>query len=167
MLSLDFAAIPYGLGLIIVAFVALLLGVDLWRRMQPTSWVVLLPLFGSSHRTSSRQLNTEIFVWDSLVSRTCLNASSAVCVTRLCQCCLASSHPWYFHPKPLVVYFSLPRFLAAAVTLLVGVWTCIFRSSYSRQYESLFNVKDRLLTPIAIYKPKLTLIQKYGMRKLG
>ena len=37
MLSLDFTAIPYRLKLIIVTFVALLLGADLERRMQTTS----------------------------------------------------------------------------------------------------------------------------------
>ena len=37
VLLLDFAAIPYRLKLIIVTFVALLLGADLGRRMQTTS----------------------------------------------------------------------------------------------------------------------------------
>ncbi len=37
MLSLDFTAIPYRLKLIIVTFVALLLGANLERRMQTTS----------------------------------------------------------------------------------------------------------------------------------
>lgn len=34
VLSLVFAAVPYGLGLIMAAFVALLLGAELERRMQ-------------------------------------------------------------------------------------------------------------------------------------
>lgn len=34
VLSLVFAALPYGLGLIMAAFVALLLGAELERRMQ-------------------------------------------------------------------------------------------------------------------------------------
>ena len=37
VLSVGFAAIPYRLKLIIVTFVALLLGADLERRMQTTS----------------------------------------------------------------------------------------------------------------------------------
>ena len=37
VLSLDFAAIPYGLGLIIVTFVDLLLGADLESHIQTTS----------------------------------------------------------------------------------------------------------------------------------
>ena len=36
VLSLVFAAVPYGLGLIMAAFVALLLGAELERRMQAT-----------------------------------------------------------------------------------------------------------------------------------
>ncbi len=36
VLSLAFAALPYGLGLIMAAFVALLLGAELERRMQTT-----------------------------------------------------------------------------------------------------------------------------------
>ena len=36
VLSLAFAVLPYGLGLIMAAFVALLLGAELERRMQTT-----------------------------------------------------------------------------------------------------------------------------------